>query len=63
MIWKQVVLLIVVIYNDMPFISLRSVSDLADKSSDETYEVNEKQAADQVGKLLLSVLEKESFLF
>ncbi len=48
--------------NDMPFISLRSVSDLADESSDETYEVNEKQAADQAGKLLLSVLEKESFL-
>ena len=48
--------------NDMPFISLRSVSDLADEQSDETYEINEKSAADAAGKVLLYVLEKEHSL-
>lgn len=49
--------------NDMPFISLRSVSDLADEQADNTYEKNKQKATDVAGKLLLKVLENEEKLF
>lgn len=49
--------------NDMPFISLRSVSDLADEYSDVAYETNERDAGDLAGELLLNVLKNEKILF
>ncbi|MFW8053834.1 5'-methylthioadenosine/S-adenosylhomocysteine nucleosidase [Vagococcus fluvialis] len=42
--------------NDKPFISLRSVSDLANDEADESYEENELAAANAAGKALLDVL-------
>lgn len=44
--------------NEMPFISLRSVSDLADETADDSYEKNEVNAADSAGKKLLEALKR-----
>ena len=44
--------------NEVPFISLRGISDLADASAEVSYKANEQRAADKVGKKLLKVLKK-----
>ena len=44
--------------NEVPFISLRGISDLADASADVSYKANEQRAADKVGEKLLKVLKK-----
>lgn len=45
--------------NDIPFISLNVVTDLADDEAGTTYYKNDKQAADYVGEKLLDILEEE----
>lgn len=42
--------------NEVPFISIRSVSDLANDEADKSYKVNELVAADVAGKAVLDVL-------
>ncbi|MDT2865858.1 5'-methylthioadenosine/S-adenosylhomocysteine nucleosidase [Vagococcus carniphilus] len=45
--------------NDIPFISLNAVTDLADDEAGTTYYKNDKEAADYAGEKLLSILEIE----
>lgn len=45
--------------NDIPFISLRAVSDMADESAETTYENNDQIAADKVGSIFVKALEEK----
>lgn len=45
--------------NDIPFISLTAVSDLADDSAGKIYYENDKEAADSAGSCLLTILKEE----
>lgn len=45
--------------NDIPFISLTAISDLADDLADKIYYENDKEAADCAGNYLLEILKEE----
>lgn len=49
--------------NDIPFISLRGISDLANDDADISYDINEASASDQVGEMLLRVLKLSKLSF
>ncbi len=46
--------------NELPFMAIRGISDLADDGAKDTYDFNEKKASDQVGRAFLEMIsEKE----
>lgn len=47
--------------NNIPFVAIRGISDLADDSAHDTYDVNEKQVSDYVGESFLKMIGKGDF--
>lgn len=47
--------------NEMPFVAMRCISDMADATAADTYEANERLASNHVGKVCLTVLSSKEF--
>lgn len=47
--------------NNVPFVAIRGISDLADDSAHDTYNINEQQVSDHVGKTFLEMIGEKDF--